>query len=1403
MPTDLLDEKSSIGGTDSNEFIHEICDILQTNEILPDVNVQEFPDTSATTLYGGARFHEFKALVKERHKRELGIWVNFGYPVDVLTNNMIPYRIAPNTDIMLYGIVVKDMRKNQLIENPLTVNYSDVNYRDVLLMGTYKYEDFYLNEQIFSYFYKQIEQLPLNLLFKNTEKINSLVEYDPSFGLLPEKDINNVIMNIYDYFITTVDNKYSHLTNYNIYLESLAIIRDLYGVSSENKSNKLEENKSVGTTKSTKKLIKAEIGVNKQQTKSQTIISVFENLLNFRANDEFSGNIESDLIILQGYMPYLIAKNMGIDVQEVKQFIENTTNKNKHARAQAKLNRSILEKQIETYDYLYFIETRLGTEKYEKIIKQVKANNLLGKQILTLLSSGERNQIEILYEKQKTYKYDILHNKCGHVELYYEFRNEKNKQIMHNLYQKLMTNYADKSFDINKLFKNISNKKSGISDNLKFIDCRICKFHLICPHLVFLNENINKSYNEIKAGLSQFLEEKPLQDFYYCKICGDAIQAIDIYDEDLTPDYRLNYTEDLLKLLRSEIMHVLDLFTTKIIINPFKLTDNIIDAIGEPIGEFEHQILRSKTNTKDEIKAKLRLYIMIYSFVYLCRLMVDKNSEQLDLSFKSVGTKGISNSTKRFSKLPEALNYAAQLILSRSNVYMNTVKGLTVGLNANFIKETMIQANNYLSSSRFAVEISDTRTDLILNLTIDPVVRYLTLYNNLERYSGRASIDAYIVNAESILRTLNVANIKELEKLIKESKKRDGSNIGSIFAKTKFPHFFNFTEKDIHLDKNGFMTLKTYEDYYDASVSLFYKKIAENIVGDYFYSFRGELIKNKYANINEKANEKANEKTNENPNKTKSQDIAEIETLSIMPEFKKYFETAHNILKGEIMFLRAKVLECAKPYYGYLPTKYDKTFQYYLQHEAKVPLCMIFDKTGKKHNWNILILQLVENSSKSEKSENKKEKSMEKENLANTFERKMTGNKDNLTGKFTIVDTKCSVCSDTMSNLHKHPIPDTEINNAIIQRETISSFFQFYEKRCPMGSIHLMKSDGICEKCGFNAKWTESAEKSTEKSTDNGEGEKKNAYYKKYLNEYYSDLKKSSKIDLNLNLAKLPDYKDLTQKYKKWIYDPVPLLELANLTKSNLNLLTNLCAIEGKDLNDVIMGKVATNPPHMKFNTRAFMLQTAINNLITEYNKIRFYSGSGSITVGNKDQIAKLFVESKTPIHKLAILNKELPEIYDDFHNEFNWFLKYAENGEIIVQFCLWSLATKCLRIWKIRKGEDNTLMGLRQEFVRKFILDLLRQDELKTKAVKINWKEIHEIKKGKKDIDSNYANVVVADTPDDDAPPPNMEIESEGENAPDAIDNNVLSTDAFDMEDDPEDEDGGLDSQEIARIDE
>jgi hypothetical protein len=248
----------------------------------------------------------------------------------------------------------------------------------------------------------------------------------------------------------------------------------------------------------------------------------------------------------------------------------------------------------------------------------------------------------------------------------------------------------------------------------------------------------------------------------YCKICGEMIRAVNVFDENENQDrIGTGISDEINKNIYSETLHAMSHFTFNTMVNPTQLVQAVISACYPPIKEIEKQLIKNKTNTSEDIKNKRKLFVSIYVYVYMIHIMLakDKLAKNIDMRLKRIsGDPTVS----------ALLGAISTIIINTKNTIITKIEGA----NNDFIKSKIIEAFNVLKSVGVTDNIVSIplAENILITLFNDPIYKYV--HDGYHRGSGKHNLklsDDY----DKILG----ANIKQLSAIKKKTAKEAEINI--------------------------------------------------------------------------------------------------------------------------------------------------------------------------------------------------------------------------------------------------------------------------------------------------------------------------------------------------------------------------------------------------------------------------------------------------------------------------------------------------------------------------------------------------------------------------------------------------------------------------------------------------
>lgn len=1025
---------------------------------------------------------------------------------------------------------------------------------------------------------------------------------------------------------------------------------------------------------------------------------------------------------------YYRAIEKGIDNPNVDAAIKNIQASFAAKRSMRQANAKYMSEQNDLNTYRNIIANKYGQVRLNEIDKLLAAN--------PMMTTEAKNILDLLKPaERKPIELEFQHRKT-YLEAYL---NNKCPHIP--IYKKLRsiknTDEQHKIFnDLKKFFKvneGITRSKSQTTTNDDMIMCNRCNFPIICPHVVDLtNADFDrKKFEEIKAIMSKYIHDTATS-YSFCKICGEIIAAPGEFA--IAPrDPNQFMDEELRDFIWAEVAILMKYLKFNRVINVSHVISAVRDMIYSFIFDIDKQIRKSKTNSADEIKAKKRLYVAIYAFAALIHLM----SIDRDITFKGVNSKAVHKNI-----VVDQIKYAIDTIMLSKNIIIREIPSMTIEV----IKNSLIEAYKSIQKVRTYMPASIEAESIAAQLILDPVFIYFFRMNH---YQNAKSLGG--TNTSNIIRDIEYTLGDSLSRLEKSSDLFARANVPNVIGASAFDKLAKLDIIDVGYSKifgqsdeadntSGSKPDSNFTKYtkYTKHTNDIFINAVPGYITKSFHLFAQKVKTGLYREfvytyIN---------------SDDKTSDIPE-------PVFRsghaRYYEACDEILAVEDK-LRLFTTVINLQTYGILPHK--ETRQWVDHH---VGLGRIYDENGQKHIWNIFVVN--QNSQRSDKSNDKSNASQPNDNILSndSTSNEITINdivKNLEVGKYIVYqDRKCSVCGILRSECSR--LSDTKIRTSIRRNNNIDNFFKFYEYRCPKGGLHEFVAD-ICAKCSIHTSYI------------NVISDARAKYYDEYKQKYF-DEKASLVISALQNIiphdAHTSSYTPKSYaEYDSWVPNINILTDLANRIGVNYHLLTALGAYEQQDIAQIRNGSYIPREEDDKYGTRTYIIDSFIKNLLTEYNQLRLFAK----IIKPDPNLAAIIDKSGISRHRLSDI--KLPDIYDDY-NEILTYVRGILKPRDIVAFCIQRFCEMCLKILDDNNAETAKL---RKDFVTYFVNKTLRFEELITKPGYFNWSILYGEKEIKEKVaDSNYDRNLGDDhaAVDDDTETP-------------------MSLDAFDIEEDPDDED-------------
>lgn len=395
---------------------------------------------------------------------------------------------------------------------------------------------------------------------------------------------------------------------------------------------------------------------------------------------------------------YQSAKILGIDHKETVDAIEREKERQlKNIMIRKNINREIDQKQ------LYYMKAAIAL----KLFKKSDFKDLTEKEL---------DVIDLTIAKDIEFAKMSEGVKCGHIQL---------------LGRVMKSSGANKQFNqqawdaLKGMFPIPSNDKT-------LLKCKSCALLVLCPHHYDQFEFKRDRASEFtdaelrKMLLRKYADNTPIRNAYYCKICGE--QIVKKYTEKHTSfiqGEKVSMSREIDTLNNKIWKEVRNIISSHVEFNVVTdvnvMTSNITSTIQPYIEVEQDKLKKIKTNTFETVRSGVYLFIAIYCFASLVRLISHyPNDMQFKRTFKKkVGGDNNGHVDTRF--LQSLMKTAIITILTTKKTLIESIPHMSVDV----IKPLLVMA--YKNISKLYVKTEQFTTELPPEYVADNIV-YKYLY---------------------------------------------------------------------------------------------------------------------------------------------------------------------------------------------------------------------------------------------------------------------------------------------------------------------------------------------------------------------------------------------------------------------------------------------------------------------------------------------------------------------------------------------------------------------------------------------------------------------------------------------------------------------------------------------------
>lgn len=890
----------------------------------------------------------------------------------VATNGTTDYTVPPNEECIILGLVINTPMSSQSLffhklQDASKLFTTITNYESYVRAGNFNHEQIMKSHS--PDFETERKSLALGIgnrqMIINSPKVIMFTDDTSSYDLLSS---------LYDSLASRITCFKSHVSAEFVYTQYI-------------------NNKKWFTYKT--QLAKPEIIPQHPMIQSIVeMVSSLEKLYHFKRSDRYYAFI---YLLIKKKLIHMYYDAILLGAASVQKQLQAYSIAENKSQLQRKLASKLLDAKIKTNAILVIIANKFGKKRLDQIEKQMKMTN---SDVTKILTKSELDIVMIEYEQKQKYYDAILNNKCSHVNLRKQFSNAIDVLSKQRIFDELKT-YFDKS-----------------SKSDRQISCKICHFPIMCPHTVMLQELAfdRKNSAEIKTAMTHFINREASKEFYYCKICGEQLAALNEFDDGTVDISKVEskLSEDMKAVIRDEIYMLLKFLQIDPLIHVGQMVQKIQNTIYPFIREIDGQIIKSRTDSMVTINSKRRIFIVIYALASMIQLVESSKGRVTFRPDKLLGSK---------TDLISYIKFISAKITNSYNVVIKEIAGLT----AEIIMRKLIEAYKELKNSKFTLDVRTANVDDFIDMIIiNPVFLYIVKLMQIKATSTTTKEIVEPTVYEYVDKIMG--NVKAPVMAKKSRELRDLFDVASIPDVGKW----KISQPETKIKK-----------LYDSPQSNMHKLRGSYIVksAEYFFHNLHEQLYLVQLYID---------------TTTKKEGTVVTKSDLIKRSSKLVFTLDPKWQEAETRF--AKILDIEKSFLQYRRATFVKTYNLFANKTNRRFIMKnlgivtrSFDANGKAHIWSKYII-----TSKIEANN----KTVNKDDAASI-------NVHDKSAKIT--DRQCSVCGVLFSQVDK--INNADVILAISNKFTFDSFFVFYETRCPEKANHDWVSSvgtaSTCSKCGL------------------------------------------------------------------------------------------------------------------------------------------------------------------------------------------------------------------------------------------------------------------------------------------------------------------------------------------------
>lgn len=412
---------------------------------------------------------------------------------------------------------------------------------------------------------------------------------------------------------------------------------------------------------------------------------------------------------------YILYQTEGLDSESVKDIISRQLRHHKAGVAEIEQMKAIFAERTKLSMYMRILQQFLSSKRFNELKSLPSTDSLLRE-----LNAREKEKLLLEYTIEQKYIESVINNNCPHVQLYQRLRRTIDIVAKQGLLRKL-SEYYDAKYAKNKL-----------------VECKKCKYNIICPHIIEMIENARVPVGVMREILRKYIaDDLSRNGGQYCRICGEVMFSRVDLEEDLHAESE--FDDALRSIVWSEVALIVRQMNFEHAIDTTRFISEIRNSVYPAADIIDVDLSRNQSHTLIEISHRKSLFISILAMAKIIQAVFNNSSLYLPGQRKAAASR---------VTLKSLFELGAEFVFNTHNVAITSIGGMT----RENIQEKIRLAYEHLGSEVASVEKIKTET-------VDEM-RHFIVYD--PSYDWIASMNK-ISGPDTFNRVFNLEKLKKLQ----------------------------------------------------------------------------------------------------------------------------------------------------------------------------------------------------------------------------------------------------------------------------------------------------------------------------------------------------------------------------------------------------------------------------------------------------------------------------------------------------------------------------------------------------------------------------------------------------------------------------------------------------------------